>query len=74
MAIDTTNEKLAIMECGQVWEPGLPLSPGTLGQDDRQQLLWGFPGVLWQAVGAAASSVFRSTVFVSRVIRGVVRS
>lgn len=49
MAIDTTNEKLAIMEFGQAWEPGLPLSPSTLGQDDKQQLLHGFPDVLWAA-------------------------
>jgi hypothetical protein len=48
MAISTDTQKLAIMEYCQVWEPGLPLSPGTLGQDDRQQLLWGFPGVLWE--------------------------
>lgn len=48
MAIDTTNEKLALME-EELWEPALPISPSTFGQDDQQQLLWGFPGVLWQA-------------------------
>lgn len=47
MAIDTSTKKLGVMEWCQVWEPGLPLSPGTLGQDDQQQLLWGYPGVLW---------------------------
>lgn len=51
MAITTTNGKLAIMELEQVYEPGLPISPGTLGQEDQQQLLWGFPEILW---GAAA--------------------
>lgn len=50
MAIDTNTEKLAIMEWDELYEPGLPLSPGTLGQDDKQQLLWGFPGVLWAVV------------------------
>lgn len=35
------------MEWSIIWEPGLPLSPGTLGQDDKQQLLWGYPGILW---------------------------
>lgn len=49
MPITTDNEKLAVMEWGNPWEPALPLSPGTLGQDDQQQLLWGFPGVLWGA-------------------------
>lgn len=47
MAITTINEKLAVMEWGNIYEPGLPMSPGALGQDDQQQLLWGYPGVLW---------------------------
>ena len=47
MAIDTDNKKLAVMEWCLVFEPGLPLSPGALGQDDQQQLLWGYPGILW---------------------------
>jgi hypothetical protein len=55
MAIDTDTEKLAVMEWGQVWEPGLPLAPGTLEQADQQQLLWGYPGVLWQAAVASAT-------------------
>lgn len=49
MAITTDNEKLAMMELNAPWEPGLPMSPGTLGQDDKQQLLWGYPGILWGA-------------------------
>lgn len=59
MAIDTDTEKLALMEWGLVWEPGLPLSPGTLDQADQQQLLWGYPGVLWVEVDlVAAAPVF----------------
>ena len=50
MAIDTVNKKLAMMELGQIWEPGLPISPGALGQDDQQQLLLGYPGILWAAI------------------------
>lgn len=46
-AIATDNGKLAVMEWDLDWEPGLPLSPGTFGQDDLQQLLWGFPEILW---------------------------
>jgi hypothetical protein len=56
MAITTVNDKLAIMEFGQIWEPGLPISPSTLGQDDQQQLLHGYPSVLWGAYIAPASS------------------
>ncbi len=47
MAISTINGKLAVMELEDVWEPGLPLAPGALGQDDQQQFLWGFPEILW---------------------------
>jgi hypothetical protein len=47
--IDTTNKKLALINFGSVFQTPLPMSPGTLGQDDRQQLLWGYPGILWSA-------------------------
>lgn len=58
MAIATINGKLAIMEFGQVWEPGLPLSPGTLGKNDKQQLLWGYPDVAWHVGGAVAAALW----------------
>lgn len=38
------------MELDQDWEPGIPLLPGSFGQDDKQQLLWGFPEILWETV------------------------
>ena len=50
MAIDTDNKKLAVMEWGIDYEPGLPISPGAFGQDDKQQLLWGYPGILWASI------------------------
>jgi hypothetical protein len=49
VAITTTNGKLAIMELEDYWEPGLPMAPGSLDQADKQQLLWGFPEILWTA-------------------------
>lgn len=52
MAIDTNTEKLALIHFGAVFQPPLPLSPGTLEQDDQQQLLWGYPGILWGAPAA----------------------
>ena len=45
--ITTTNGKLSIMEFDIPWEPGLPMSPGSLGQEDRQQLIHGFNEILW---------------------------
>lgn len=48
MAITTDNDKLAVMEMDSMFEPGLPLSPGVLSVADQQQLIWGYPGVLWE--------------------------
>lgn len=55
MAITTTNDKLAVMSFGNTLMANLPMSPGTLGQDDQQQLLWEYPGVLWGAAVAATA-------------------
>ena len=53
MAIDTSDEKLALMEWCSVWEPGIPLDE-TAGfdQGDKQQLLWGYPGISWTSAVA----------------------
>ena len=47
MAIITVNDKLALIEYGDVFQPGIPISADGLDQADNQQLLWGYPGVLW---------------------------
>lgn len=57
MAISTTNGKLALIEWDNPWEPGLPISPGTIGQDDKQQLLLGYPEVLWGAPAVVVPTV-----------------
>jgi hypothetical protein len=49
MAIDTDNKKLAVMEWEDYSEPGIPLgSTEPFTQAEKQQLLWGYPGILWQ--------------------------
>ena len=60
MALTTTNQKLAVMEWGVIWEPGLPISPGALDQADQQQLLWDNPVALW---GAAVSYALAPLVY-----------
>ena len=47
MAITTDNDKLALIEYGDIFQPGIPISADGLDQADDQQLLWGYPGVLW---------------------------
>ena len=49
MPIDTTNEKLALLEWGQLPEGGMPIDETAgFSQGDRQQLLFGYPGILWE--------------------------
>lgn len=55
MAINTTNEKLALIEYGDVFQPGVPISADGIGQDDKQQLLWEYPGILWGVVAGLDS-------------------
>jgi hypothetical protein len=47
MVITATNSKLALMSWQQPWLLPLPISSDGLGQADTQQLLWGYPGILW---------------------------
>ena len=67
MAIDTNTKKLALLEWDLVFEPGLPLSPGTIGADDQQQLLWGYPGILWEA-GAPVTGTIITTLARTRCL------
>lgn len=44
------------------WEPGLPLSPGSLDQADQQQLLWGYPDILWEFAEQVIVAVSRHII------------
>ncbi len=57
MAIDTNNKKLALMNLRLPFFPSVPLSPGALGQDDNQQLLHEYPGILWETPGAGITQL-----------------
>jgi len=48
MAIDTINKKLALLEYEELYQPCLPISSDGLDQADNQQLLAGYPGILWE--------------------------
>ena len=47
MSIDTINEKLALIDYGDVFQPAIPISADGIDQADQQHLLWGYPGILW---------------------------
>lgn len=44
MAISANNQKLAVMEWCQVWEPGLPFDPVAIDIYAQQQFLGNYPG------------------------------
>lgn len=50
MAIDSTNEKFALITLLQPWNTPIPISADGLGQDDKQHLIWGYPGIMWASV------------------------
>ena len=56
MSIDTNNEKLALITLLQPWNTPVPISADGLGQDDKQHLLAGYPGILWSAGGGSGES------------------
>ena len=55
MAVDTRDKRFAMMNLGL---PFLgfdhPLADNTIDQGDRQQFLWGYPGIAWLAPVLAA--------------------
>ncbi len=48
MSIDTDDEKLAVMQWNMPFAPAIVLNETSpFSQGDKQQLLWGYPGILW---------------------------
>ena len=45
--IDTINEKLALISLLKSWDTPIPISTDGLGQDDKQHLIWTYPGILF---------------------------
>jgi len=48
MPITTNDEKLAAMQWNMPFAPAIVLDETSpFSQGDKQQLLWGYPGILW---------------------------
>lgn len=62
LTVAEATSQLALMELSQVWMPGLPLSPGTLGLDDQQQLLHGYPDQPWEVISVGAELAGSATL------------
>lgn len=70
MAIDSNNKKLSLMEWDLPWEPGIPLSPGTFDQADKQQLLWSYPGILWSEIVVVLSGLVCASISIFASVTG----
>lgn len=59
MAIDTAAKRSSCLDHEEVWQFGIPLPDGTIGQGDRQHLIWTYSGILAiSAVSAPGEIVF----------------
>lgn len=50
MPINTLNEKLSLIEYGNIFQPALPVSNNGIGLGDKWQLLWEYSGFFEEAI------------------------
>jgi hypothetical protein len=55
MAVDTATKRYAMMGLCAPHRFVAPVPDGTIGAADRQQFLYGYPGILWGAAVAPAA-------------------
>ncbi len=48
MAVDTRSKRFSLMELDHPWSMNIPEPSGDFDQGDKQQLLHGYSGILWQ--------------------------
>lgn len=65
MAIDSDNEKLALITFHQAWNTPVPISSDGLDQADLQHLLWEYPGLLWVETALGEEVTFRTPAVTS---------
>ena len=47
MAVDSRDKRMSLIGLAAPVPAVLPNPDGAFSQGDRQQLLWGYPGILW---------------------------
>ena len=47
MAIDTSNEKFALIGWLQPWSANIPVSISSIGSGEKKQFVWEYPGLEW---------------------------
>lgn len=49
MAVDTPSKRFSLLEMDFPFSMNLPVPSGSFDQGDRQQLLHGYSGILWES-------------------------
>ena len=58
MAVDTRDKRFAMMYLAMPWlGHDHPNADGAITKPDRQQFLWGYPGIAWQSTFAAVKAI-----------------
>ena len=71
MAITTTDEKLAVMQWNMPFAPAIVLDETSpFSQGDQQQLLWGYPGILWPLLVPVIPTFFTGDPDASPLLSG----
>lgn len=61
MAIDTRAKRFSMMTFGDIWQPSIPTPSGSFDQGDRQHLLHGYSGIVWELVILLIKEVSRTS-------------
>lgn len=63
MAIDTRNKRFSMMSLSMPFlGRDLPVADGTITQEDRQQFLWGYAGIVWAGGVVVATAAAKAIV------------
>jgi hypothetical protein len=62
MAVDSRAKRFSIMTLGRTMMPVHLTPTGTIGQAERQQLLWNYYGILWSDIQPVEFLIFQSQI------------
>ena len=68
MAIDTREKRFSMMTLGDIWQPSVPIPSGAFDQGDRQSLLHGYAGILWESISKATGLL---CIAISAIVPGI---
>ena len=70
MAIDTDNEKFALISYQQNWNTPIPISDDIGNDGDKQHLIWEYPGIVWSSVEEEAGAFMAAMYYYTALLAG----